>query len=313
MHFQLCYITADFDFGDVQISVTDDVKKMSFLLRKRLPEDFPPPIEPGDGIVTVTCQRAVPDTLCADAVSGQPVTTATKEVNGAYHDMQDHMLRMLRLVRWRANSKARPNQLRRLPDLKWSFDEVQWQSVHWMAVSFKLLFDSVPARWPPEAEEFVKKESSGGLDEPLGHELLREAWANREQSPRSSLVLAIAAAEVGFKQFASRTSSDGGWVLSNNLLSAHLLKMLTKFPWPALKLQINGKEPTIPGSIASNLEEGVRLRNLIVHEGIAEMEGKRVNSVLILVGDLLYFLDALRTHQSWPLNHMSHEAKKDFL
>jgi hypothetical protein len=313
MHFQLRYITTDFDFGDAQISITDDAKKMSFLLRKRLPEDVPPPIDPGDGVAIVTCHREVPDTLSTDAASGQQVTTSTKAVAEAYQDMLDHMVRMLRLVRWRANSAGKPNQLRMLPDLSWSFDGVQWQPVQRIATSFKIGFGSVPTRWTPEAEEFVKKESSGGLDEPLGHELLREAWVNRGQNPRSSLVLAIAAAEVGFKQFASKTSSDGGWVLSKNFLSAHLLKMLTKFPWPALKLQVNGKVPAIPDSITSKLEEGVRLRNLIVHEGVEKLEGETVNSVLTSVRDLLYFLDALRTRQSWPINYMTQEARKEFV
>ena len=106
MHFQLRYIMTD--FGDAQISVTYDVKEMSICIRKRLPEDVPPTIEEGDGIVTTTCQREVPDTLVAEATAGGPVTTRTEAVKIAYHDMQDHMARMLRLVRWRANSHGRP-------------------------------------------------------------------------------------------------------------------------------------------------------------------------------------------------------------
>src|ERR1700686_5456247 len=168
MYFQLRYITADFDFGDEQISVTDDAKKMSFLLRKRLPEDGHSPTVPGHGVVTMTCQREVPDILSTEAASGQPVTTSTKEVNDAYHDMQDHVVRMLRLVRWRANSKGRPNPLRGLPDLSWSFDGVQWQPVRRNLSRLTIVFGPVQAQWTPEAEEFVRKELSGELDEPLG-------------------------------------------------------------------------------------------------------------------------------------------------
>src|ERR1700680_1320151 len=217
MHFQLRYIMTDFDLGDAQISVTDNVKKMSIFLRKRLPEDVPPPIEHGDGVVTVTCQREVPDTLVAEAAAGGPVTTSTEAVKIAYHDMQDHMVRMIRLIRWRANSHGRTNPLRGLPDLSWSFDGVQWKPVVRIAVSTTLLFVSGPTQWTSEAEEFVRKESAGQLDEPLAHELLREAWANRGQNPRSSLVLAVAAAELGFKQFASTTFSKRGRALSKNL------------------------------------------------------------------------------------------------
>ena len=153
----------------------------------------------------------------------------------------------------------------------------------------KILFGPVPTQWTSEAEEFVKKESSGQLDEPLGHELLREAWANRGQNPRSSLVLAVAAAEVGFKQFASTTLSKRGRALSKNL------GMLTKFPCSELDLRLNGKMLTVADTITSALEEGVRLRNLIVHTGVAELKGETVDSLLTSVRDLLYFLDAVRT------------------
>src|SRR5438093_1519542 len=40
-----------------------------------------------------------------------------------------------------------------------------------------------------------------GSQEPLGHELFREAWNLRIQSPRSSVLVGIAAVEVGVKHF----------------------------------------------------------------------------------------------------------------
>jgi|HubBroStandDraft_6_1064221.scaffolds.fasta_scaffold15156_1 hypothetical protein len=42
IHFEMRYITADFDFGGAQISVSDPARRMDFLLRKRIPEDAPP-------------------------------------------------------------------------------------------------------------------------------------------------------------------------------------------------------------------------------------------------------------------------------
>jgi hypothetical protein len=56
MYFQLRYITAGFDFGDKQISVSDPDKNVKFLLRKRMPEDATlPPLKTDDGFVIVTC------------------------------------------------------------------------------------------------------------------------------------------------------------------------------------------------------------------------------------------------------------------
>jgi hypothetical protein len=311
MHFQLRYITADFDFGDAQISIVDNVKEMHFLLRKRVRDDAASPVEVDDGVVIVTCEREVPDALSSDAASGKPVTTSVREVADARHGMYDHMMRMLRLVRWRANSKSRPNQLRGLPDLSWSFDGSQWQPVVRIAVSGVWAFGSVPTRWTSEAEEFMRKESSNALDEPLGHELLREAWANQGENPRSSVVLAVAAAEVGFKQFVSKTYSENGWFLSRTFQSKPLLEMIAKFPWSDLRLRINEKIPSIPESILNELRDGIHLRNLIVHTGVAKLEGETAGPVLTAVRELLYFLDAVRTHQSWPLNYIGREALKE--
>jgi hypothetical protein len=313
MYFQLRYITAGFNFGKAQVKIPDDVKKMSFLLRERLPEDTPPPIEPGDGVVTVICQRDVPDAVSADATSGKPVTTSVKEVLDAYSDMREHMTRMLRLARWRANYfKGGLNPLRIFMGLEWSFDGVEWKPVRRIATSARLYISPQPTPWTVEAQEFMGKESSSELDEPLGHELLREAWTNRGQNPRSSVVLAVAAAEVGFKQFASKSLPETAWILES-LQSPPLISMLTKFPWSELGLQLNNKVPMVPKSIIKELGSAVSLRNKIVHTGVAELKDTTVESVITAVRDLLYFLDALEGRgQSWPINNMSHEARKEF-
>jgi hypothetical protein len=240
-------------------NVTDDVKKMSIVLGKRLPGDFPSLPEPGDGLVTVSCEREMPDTLVAGANAGKPVTTSTEAVNGAYLDMKEYVVRILRLIRWRANSHGRPNQLRMFLDLSWSFDGIQWKPVQRIAVGATLVLIPGPTRWTTDAEEFVRKELTGDLDEPLGHELLREAWANLGQNPRSSLVLAVAAAEVGFKQFASKSLPETAWVLEN-LPSPPLIKMLKEFPWAKIG-QIHNRVPIVPKVILKKLEEAVTLRN----------------------------------------------------
>ena len=52
------------------------------------------------------------------------------------------------------------------------------------------------------------------------------------RNPRSSLILGVAAAEVGFKQFASKTLPDTAWLLE--FPSPPLFDMLQKFPWKQL-------------------------------------------------------------------------------
>src|ERR1039458_2043219 len=122
------------------------------------------------------------------------------------------------------------------------------------------------------------------VDEPLGHQLLREASVNRKVNPRSSLVLAVAAAEVGFKRFAAKTLPDSGWILQ--LPAPPLLDMITAFPWERLGATINGKKPAIPELLKAELKKAVTLRNKIVHTGTPVLSSKTLDSVLTAVRDV---------------------------
>jgi hypothetical protein len=120
----------------------------------------------------------------------------------------------------------------------------------------------------------------------------------------------VAAAEVGFKQFAAKAFPDTDWILEN-LPSPPLNRMLEIFPWRKLGLVINNRVPSVPASVEDELKKAVTLRNQIVHAGGVKLEGETVDSVLTSVRDLLYFLDALRG-QHWATKHMSPDALKSF-
>lgn len=312
MHFQLRYITTDFLFGDRQISVSDPARKMDFVLRKRVPEDDPnTPLMNGDGFATVTCQRDVAERLQCEAVSSGQLSIKKGAVLNVHEDMYKHLLRTMRLIRWRANSDGRPHPIRSgVGDgFRWSLDGVEWKPVA-DCLSMKINLQVLP-QWTSDSEQFVGAEVSGELDEPLGHELLREAWTNRIANPRSCIVLAVAAAEVGFKQFASKVFPDVAWLLES-IQSPPLVKMLGElFPWSKLNLQVNGADLTPPEFVITTLRKAVNLRNDIVHGRLEGLNHKTVISVLNAVRDLLYLLDAA-LGQNWALYYLSAEARKHF-
>ena len=307
IHFRLRYITRDFVFDDAQIAFPDPAKRLDVLLARWVPDSRAAKAEPGDGVVTATCAREVTDRLYSQAVSTGQISVKQNPVNDVFDDMQKFILRTLRLIRWRTKAPGRPHPIRFIDGFTWSLDGVEWKAVaDYMTLRVRQL-ESLP-QWTSEAAEFVKTEILGELDEPLGHELLREAWTNRETNLRSSVVLAVAAAEVGFKQFASRTFPDTAWI-PENLQSPPLVKMLELFPWPKLKLQINGKDLTVPDSIIDGLKMAVTLRNSIVHGGAVKLTLDTVESVLFSVRDLLYFLDTLAGPKQWAFEHLSREAR----
>jgi hypothetical protein len=308
MYFRVRYIIRDFVFGDAQISVSDPARQIDVLISKRPGDETHPPLEPSRGVAIATCQRELPARHHDEAVSSGSLSIKREVVGQVHHDLYETILHTLRLARWRANSPGRPDQVWFALEFSWCLDGTGWKPVA-DNLRLQIVFGSLPRRWTNEAAEFLRTEVLGELDEPLGHELLREAAASRENSLRSSLVLAVVAAEVGFKQFASKAFPETDWILEK-LPSPPLETMLKAFPWSKLGVQINGKVPGIPDSIQNELRKAVLLRNQIVHTGVpAKLKGETVDSVLTTVRDLLYLLDALRG-QTWAASHVSPDTLK---
>ena len=129
-----------------------------------------------------------------------------------------------------------------------------------------------------------------GDDEPLGRQLLREAWELRERSPRGALILAIAGAEVGVKGYVARLMPDASWLLEN-LPSPPLYKMLRDY-LPALPVAIWFTDRTrqLPDDLLREIRTGVELRNKIVHKG-SDVPSETLDRVLRAVSDVLWVLD----------------------
>jgi hypothetical protein len=309
MYFRLRYIIGDFEFGNAHICVSDPAKQIEVLIFKRPNDETTSPVEPNQGVATATCQRELPARHHAEAASSGILSVKREVVGQVHHDMQEIILHTLRLSRWRANNSfGRLNPIQLAAEFSWSLDGTEWKPVA-DNVRLKIELHLLP-KWTKDTADFVAIEVLGELDEPLGHQLLREAAVNRKANLRSSLVLAVVAAEVGFKQFASKAFPDTDWILEK-LPSPPLVIMLRVFPWSKLSARINGKVPVIPDSIESELKKAVQLRNQIVHAGLVELKVETVNSVLAAVRDLLYFLDALQG-QTWAASHMDPDTLKLF-
>ncbi len=312
MHFRMSYVTRDFLYGDAQIQVSDPDKGISILLRQRKPDDGEPPtLEKNDGLIVATCERALSNRLQGEAFATGSLSIRKEAVNEVQEEMYDLIQRTLRLARWRTNSRGGPNPIRAGTQnfFAWSADGSNWKPVA-DNISARIRFLCSTRNWSKEDSEFVQTEIVKGLSEPLGHELLREADVNRELNPRSSLILAVAAAEVGFKQFASAMLADTAWLLE--LPSPPLTEMLAKFPWGALKLRIYGKVPAVPDAIIDELKKAVTLRNKIVHSGSATLSSDSLDGILDNINDFLYFLDLVRGGQPWPLTWIHPAVVKHF-
>jgi hypothetical protein len=322
MRFRLSYITRDFLFQDgtsnFEIRVSNPDKGIEVVYKKRpkdgeqVPHDGGAGYEAYDGLIAAVCEVDLAERLHNEAVSSGVLSRNREAVQKIFEDMNDAIQRTVRLVRWKTYAIGGPNTIRTQNYCEWSVDGSNWKFVAdslLLTTGFSII--QLDRHWSIADAEFLQAEFMKGTDEPLGHELLREADENRRNNPRSSLILGVAAAEVGFKQFASKIRPDTAWLLE--LPSPPLVDMLQKFPWEQLKPRINGKIPAVPDSIIDELRKGVTLRNKIVHSGVARLSPETLDSLLDTVKDLLYFLDVLHgSGQDWPLNFIDQDVVKRF-
>ena len=246
MHFQARYLIRNYDFQGAQISASDPKRQIDVQIAKRPDDETHPPIEPYQAVAIATCQRDILACVQDKAASSGSFSQYREEVIQANEEMQAFVLRVLRLARWRANCpKSGPSPIQYAIGFKWSLDGKEWKRYADSGVkSIKIVFGTCFWPWSDEKAEFVRTEILGELDEPLAHEVLREAASNRKDNPRSSLVLAVAAAEIGFKQFASTSFPDSAWILEK-LQSPSLETMLKVFPWSKRRRNNNNSQVVV--------------------------------------------------------------------
>lgn len=129
--------------------------------------------------------------------------------------------------------------------------------------------------------------------EPVAHELWREAWNLRHPNPRSSLVIGVAAAEVGIKQLIAalvpRAKS-----LVENIPSPPLDTMIRKV-LPDLPIRAD-VEPNrrAPRHLRAAIVAAVEDRNRVVHLGATPRSDLR--ETLLAIREFLYMLDMYSGH-----------------
>jgi hypothetical protein len=133
-------------------------------------------------------------------------------------------------------------------------------------------------------------------DEPLAHQLFREAWQQRRENPRSALVIGIVAAEAGVKRFIATAVPQSAWLIEETQ-SPPLIKIITNYLPMLFSPSEDGYIWLMTKSAYRAIQRGVEARNKIVHTGSVptDLEDVLTRSVLEdllnCVRDLLWLLD----------------------
>ena len=119
-----------------------------------------------------------------------------------YGELSDYLRRTVNALRWKMGYMEGPVDPLTFVGYAYSFDGRAWTGTilppESISMSYGLSYClKAPATICEEVVELVAKKT----EEPLGHQLFREAWSLRAVSRRSALVIGFSAGGVGFKQF----------------------------------------------------------------------------------------------------------------
>jgi hypothetical protein len=123
-------------------------------------------------------------------------------------------------------------------------------------------------------------------------------------------VIGVTAAESAVKGCIALLQPQTKWLIENTP-SPSLQKLLTEYlPNLPVKCQVSGKPRVPDNSVLKLLKKGASIRNIIVHGGSCSLKMESLKEILVAVKDLLWLMDYY-CGQSWALDHVSDDAKKE--
>jgi hypothetical protein len=238
-------------------------------------------------------------------VSGSPVLAA---VDHFFEPLRALIQSTLASLRWRSGLSQGPTDPFRNNREHVSVDGETWFEIG-LIRGARIVQIPTPRQIvaSPQLESDVVAFVSGGREEPLSHQLFREAWNQRGSHPRSALVIAVAAAEVGLKKLIGALVPRAEWLV-DEVQTPSLGKMLRKYlPTLPVKVKLLGKSIRLPGELIKSLELAVEYRNKVVHTGKAPPLGEELGEILKAVDDFLWICDVY-AGCPWAAGYISTET-----
>jgi hypothetical protein len=248
-----------------------------------------PRLAPGDPrILGMSWQFLVPATMDSSAAAALDV---------AFEHVEEILERVGAALRWRFGLAGGDSVLAQARAEVICDDG---QVVELQPLSPAMMGDNRAAVGEPGWSEFANIVASETW-EPIGHQLLREAWNLHNTNPRSSLVIGITAAEVGLKQLIAKLV-PAARSLVEDLPSPPLAKMM-KHTLPDLPVRADvPRDRRCPRDLRRLLDQAVQERNLVVHQGAQPTRSLR--ETLGAVREFLYLLDLYAGHP-WAAEQLS--------
>jgi hypothetical protein len=242
-------------------------------------------------------KRLLPLSYLPDSAQ-QAVRQIRQELAGAIR-------RTVKLLRWRWSLSGPHNPFAARED-SYSLDGTVWRTLP-TDLSVSVEGSSSFTLTESRREQFAELLSSNA-EEPLGHELLREAADLRHIAPRSALLVGMSAVEVGFKELVADLVPKAGWLVEESP-TPPVIKMLDQYlPTLPARLDFSGRVLPPPSPIMEELKKAIFARNKVTHAGGRPLTGDTLDEVLRAVEDVLWLFDYY-AGRKWALNHLRRETR----
>lgn len=207
----------------------------------------------------------------------------------------------VQLLRWRTGADMPHSPFSSL-GVEWSPDGNAWFVVGGRAEVLAHLSPGLILT--DEASAMVQELYASQAQEPLAHQLLREAKDVFPTNPRSGLVIGIAALETGFKGLVADLIPGAAWLMEHSP-SPPLDKMFAHYlPSLPVRNALPNGAPRLPDDVRKAFRTAVEARNKVAHVGTGELHWLALDVLLAQVEDTLYLFDYFRGH-GWALEHLS--------
>lgn len=226
-------------------------------------------------------------------------------INNVRLELTDIIKRTINILRWRCAIRGKHTNAA-VPGMAFTIDGKKWHMVpSGVSVHIGGVFSIPPT--PQNISLFIKKSIRENQDEPLGHQLFREAIDLQHSNPRVAIVLAISALEVAVKECLSQFVPDSSWIIEN-IPSPPIRKIINEYLPDILKDKAPARNVfPLPPFLDKSIEKGISKRNKITHLGAKAPNRDQIDKIICAVQDIIWLLDFCSGHD-WALENISSDT-----
>jgi hypothetical protein len=284
-----------------QIEPNDSVARgFAALADFRLPEGVPPSSLLNWRRFQDAAGRLKPGMVYPQSGLPQAMTTFIEQVR---KDLVHAIRRSCLALRWRYSLWGPHEPFRSIGvGPEWSLDGSTW---HPLPANPPLRIDAAPDASPAvSVASEVQAMLDTGQDEPIAHQVFREAWDSRLTNGRSALVIAVAALEIGIKTLIGQRAPSAQWLVTN-LPSPPVRRLLAEY-LPSLETTaaVEGKVLAPPKAVLDLVDKAVDTSHRVAQATGEAIAHGALDEMLIAIRDVLWMLDFCGG-SAWALSHVS--------